>query len=235
MYLGGNGFTGASPRTRRCRARSEVRRAEGGIRAWAAEPGEYYMSLDGQYGGLWRRNGRPPPKLAGVGFTSQGPSRAPTIAACRRRETLGSPGSSTAWPTRSSATSASPAAARAGFELDRADCAASERRRTRSSSPRRRSTTSRSSSSSPEDCAHLTSRRGSASRADKLIRADMVYFETPERRRRLLGRLHHLLRQPLHGGYRNNISAIVEQRSAPLRGVLHGPRPDEPCGPPNLS
>jgi N,N-dimethylformamidase len=28
--------------------------------------------LDGEYGGLWRRNGRPPQKLAGVGFSAQG-------------------------------------------------------------------------------------------------------------------------------------------------------------------
>ena len=73
MYLGGTASTGASPRTRSVPGALEVRRAEGGIRAWAAEPGEYYMSFDGQYGGLWRRNGRPPQKLAGVGFTSQGP------------------------------------------------------------------------------------------------------------------------------------------------------------------
>jgi N,N-dimethylformamidase len=50
----------------------EVRRAEGGIRAWPAEPGEAYHQLDGGYGGLWRRNGRPPQMLAGVGFTAQG-------------------------------------------------------------------------------------------------------------------------------------------------------------------
>jgi len=50
----------------------EIRRAEGGIRTWAAEPGEYFHALDGGYGGLWRRNGRPPQMLCGVGFTAQG-------------------------------------------------------------------------------------------------------------------------------------------------------------------
>jgi N,N-dimethylformamidase len=50
----------------------ELRRAEGGIRLWAAEPGEYYHSFDGGYGGLWRRNGRPPNLLSGVGFSAQG-------------------------------------------------------------------------------------------------------------------------------------------------------------------
>jgi hypothetical protein len=33
--------------------------------------GEYYHA-DGAYGGLWRRNGRPPQKLCGVGFSAQG-------------------------------------------------------------------------------------------------------------------------------------------------------------------
>ena len=50
----------------------EIRRAESGIRVWASEPGEYYNAFDGQYGGLWTRNGRPPQQLVGVGFTSQG-------------------------------------------------------------------------------------------------------------------------------------------------------------------
>jgi N,N-dimethylformamidase len=42
------------------------------LRAWASEPGEYYNAFDGSYGGLWRRNGRPPQKLVGIGFTAQG-------------------------------------------------------------------------------------------------------------------------------------------------------------------
>jgi len=42
------------------------------VSSHASEPGEYSHSFDGQYGGLWRRNGRPPQQLAGVGFTSQG-------------------------------------------------------------------------------------------------------------------------------------------------------------------
>ncbi len=50
----------------------ENRRGEGGNRAWASEPGEYYNAFDGAYGGLWRRNGRAPQVLTGVGFTSQG-------------------------------------------------------------------------------------------------------------------------------------------------------------------
>ena len=71
-YLGGNGFYWRIANSRTVPDVVEVRRAEGGIRAWAAEPGEYFHALDGGYGGLWRRNGRPPQVLCGVGFSAQG-------------------------------------------------------------------------------------------------------------------------------------------------------------------
>ena len=71
-YLGGNGFYWRIARNPDLPGVIEVRRAETGIRAWAAETGEYYQQLDGGLGGLWRRNGRPPQRLAGVGFSSQG-------------------------------------------------------------------------------------------------------------------------------------------------------------------
>src|SRR5690606_2146695 len=71
-YLGGNGFYWKIALSKEKPGLIEIRRAEGGIRAWAAEVGEYYNQLDGEYGGLWRRNGRPPQELCGVGFTAQG-------------------------------------------------------------------------------------------------------------------------------------------------------------------
>lgn len=72
MYLGGNGFYWRIAVHEENDGMLEIRRAEDGIRAWAAEPGEYYNAFDGSYGGLWRRNGRPPQSLVGVGFTAQG-------------------------------------------------------------------------------------------------------------------------------------------------------------------
>ena len=71
-YLGGNGFYWKVALSPEKDGVIEIRRGEGGIRAWAAEPGEYYNQFDGEYGGLWRRNGRPPQHLCGVGFTAQG-------------------------------------------------------------------------------------------------------------------------------------------------------------------
>lgn len=71
-YLGGNGFYWKIARNIDNPDLLEIRRSEDGIRAWAAEPGEYYNAFDGQYGGLWRRNGRPPQDLVGIGFAAQG-------------------------------------------------------------------------------------------------------------------------------------------------------------------
>lgn len=75
LYLGGNGFYWKVALSDAWPGAVEIRRGEGGIRAWAAQPGEYYNAFDGTYGGLWRRNGRPPQQLCGVGFTSQGEHR----------------------------------------------------------------------------------------------------------------------------------------------------------------
>ncbi|MDE0714926.1 MAG: N,N-dimethylformamidase large subunit, partial [Gammaproteobacteria bacterium] len=66
IYLGGNGFYWRVALHPEDQGVIEIRRAEGGIRAWAAEPGEYYHAFDGGYGGLWRRNRRPPQLLGGV-------------------------------------------------------------------------------------------------------------------------------------------------------------------------
>lgn len=73
IYLGGNGFYWRIAANDKDASMLEIRRAEDGVRTWASEPGEYYHMLDGgSYGGLWRRNARPPQHLVGVGFTAQG-------------------------------------------------------------------------------------------------------------------------------------------------------------------
>ena len=72
IYTGGNGFYWKIAVHPYHPSRLEIRRAEDGLRAWASLPGEYYNSYDGSYGGLWRRNGRPPQKLVGIGFAAQG-------------------------------------------------------------------------------------------------------------------------------------------------------------------
>lgn len=76
LYLGGNGFYWRVAWSRDEPWVMEVRRAEDGTRGWIAEPGEYYHEHGGEYGGLWRRLGRAPNQLVGVGFAAQGFDRA---------------------------------------------------------------------------------------------------------------------------------------------------------------
>lgn len=71
MYLGGNGFYWVTSYDRERPHVIEVRRWHG-TETYEAEPGEYYHSTTGELGGLWRFRGRPPQRLVGVGFTSQG-------------------------------------------------------------------------------------------------------------------------------------------------------------------
>lgn len=72
MYLGGNGFYWVVSYRDGEAELMEVRKGEAGMRAWQAEPGEYYHQTSAERGGIWRNRARPPQKLTGVGFTTQG-------------------------------------------------------------------------------------------------------------------------------------------------------------------
>jgi N,N-dimethylformamidase len=72
MYLGGNGFYWRISYHPTLPGVIECRKSEDGIRAFAPGPGEFYASFTGEYTGLWRRNGRPPNELVGIGMVSQG-------------------------------------------------------------------------------------------------------------------------------------------------------------------
>ena len=72
MYMGGNGFYWRVSYPPAHPGLIEMRRAEDGTRAWVESVGEYYHSSTGEYGGLWRRQGRAPNALVGVGFVAQG-------------------------------------------------------------------------------------------------------------------------------------------------------------------
>lgn len=72
MYLGGNGFYWRVSFHPDLPGVIECRKSEDGIRAFAPRPGEFYASFTGEYTGLWRRNGRPPNELTGIGMVSQG-------------------------------------------------------------------------------------------------------------------------------------------------------------------
>lgn len=72
VYLGGNGFYWRVAFSSHFPGTMEVRRVGPSTRAWPAEPGEGHHSFTGELGGLWRNLGRPPNRLAGVGFAAQG-------------------------------------------------------------------------------------------------------------------------------------------------------------------
>ena len=73
MYLGGNGFYWRVAMHREVPGVIEVRRCEAAIRTWEADPGEYHHSFTGEYGGIWRHQGdTAPQRLAGVGFVAEG-------------------------------------------------------------------------------------------------------------------------------------------------------------------
>ena len=173
-YLGGNGFywrIGVHPEHPET---LEIRRAEAGIRAWAAEPGEYYQAFDGQYGGLWRRNGRPPQALCGLGFSAQGQFNGSYYQRTNTDEQY-------AWVFDGIdediiGNFGLCGAGAAGFELDRAD------RQLGTPGNAVILASSRDHSNDfilvPEEMlTHLTTLPGPP--ADELLRADMIWFETP--------------------------------------------------------
>lgn len=179
VYLGGNGFYWKIALDPVRDGIVEIRRAEGGIRAWAAEAGEYYHQFDGEYGGLWRRNARPPQKLVGVGFTAQGnfvgswyrikpevrnDPRVSWVLDGVTADTVGGEGFS--------------GHGAAGFELDRVD--------TRLGSPGNAVVIASSEDHPPEapwvlvpeeQLTHITTIPGQPHKA--LIRADMTWFDCP--------------------------------------------------------
>ena len=72
MYMGGNGFVWRIGMLPDQPGAIELRRGEAGSSTGANEPGEYYMSSTGEYGGSWAKIGRSPQLLAGVGYVAQG-------------------------------------------------------------------------------------------------------------------------------------------------------------------
>lgn len=72
VYTGGNGFYWVVGFRDEEPWVMEVRKLDAAMCAWRARPGEHYLQSTGEKGGLWRHRGRPPQKLTGVGFISEG-------------------------------------------------------------------------------------------------------------------------------------------------------------------
>jgi len=212
-YLGGNGFYWKVARRRDRPHVLEIRRAEGGIRAWAAESGEYFHQLDGTLGGLWRRNGRPPQLLCGVGFSGQG-----RFEGSHYRRMPGAADPRAAWIMEGVAMDPEgdgdtfggfglSGGGAAGFELDRADPVLG--------TPPNAVILARSEQHQdhfvtvPEELlTHLTTVTGETP-AD-LIRAEIVYFETAEGGAVFSTGSITFCGSLSHDGYRNGISRMLE-------------------------
>jgi len=203
MYLGGNGFYWKIAVHPDLPGVIELRRGEGGIRLWAAEPGEYYHGFDGSYGGLWRRNGRPPNLLTGVGFTAQGnyegsyyvrrpASRDPRAAFVFdgiADEIIGDFGFF--------------GGGAAGFELDRADPALG--------TPPHALVLAASEGHGPmfQHVSEEWLRQMSHRPRDEVVRADMVFFETPGGGAVFsVGSITYCGALP-YNGYRNNVARLT--------------------------
>ena len=72
MYLGGNGFYWNVATHEAHPGVIEVRRGEAGTRCFEMPAGERHHQFNGEFGGLWRSNGRAPQGLVGVGFVAEG-------------------------------------------------------------------------------------------------------------------------------------------------------------------
>ena len=213
VYLGGNGFYWRIATSPILPGVIEVRRAETGIRAWEARVGEYYHALDGTYGGLWRRNGRPPQQLVGVGFSGQGlfegsyyrrqpgadDPRAAWILAGVDEAVIGDFGLS--------------GGGAAGFEVDRADARARHAgRRHRGGLVGRARPELRRGVRGPAQPSRLRHRRAAV--ADDTRGHDVC--RAAGRRRNLRGGVHHLLRQPVAQPLRQQRLAHPPERDRAL-------------------
>lgn len=175
-YLGGNGFYWRVATSPAVPDTLEIRRSEGGTRAWAADPGEYYHAFDGGYGGLWRRQDRAPQRFVGVGFTAQG-----RFEGSYYRRTEESYAADLAWifagvEGESLGGFGFSGGGAAGFELDRADPVLG--------TPPNVRLLARSEGHQAhfgvtlEDLLVPTAYALPTNMPDPLIRSDMVYFET---------------------------------------------------------
>lgn len=72
IYTGGNGFYWRIATHPDWPGAIELRRGEAGTRCYELPPGERFHAWGGEFGGLWRSQGRAPQKMLGVGFVTEG-------------------------------------------------------------------------------------------------------------------------------------------------------------------
>lgn len=172
MYLGGNGFYWRVAFSDAWPGAIELRRAEDGVRNWQTGPGESYHAWGGEYGGLWRRQGRAPNEICGIGFAAQGFEKATYFV-----RDPGADSSRAAWvldgvPGEHIGTSGLGGGA-AGQEVDRYDV--------RLGSPSHAVVLASATTFGPDMLRTKEEFEGSVffPTPDPMVRADMVFYETP--------------------------------------------------------
>ena len=172
MYLGGNGFYWRVAFSDAWPGAIELRRAEDGVRNWQTGPGESYHAWGGEYGGLWRRQGRAPNEICGIGFAAQGFEKATYFV-----RDPGADSSRAAWilegvPAERIGTSGLGGGA-AGQEVDRYDV--------RLGSPGHAVVLASATTFGPDMLRTKEEFEGSVffPTPDPMVRADMVFYETP--------------------------------------------------------
>ena len=172
MYLGGNGFYWRVAFSDDWPGAMELRRAEDGVRNWQTGPGESYHAWGGEYGGMWRRQGRAPNEICGIGFAAQGFDKATYFVRDPAVD-----GSRAAWilegvPGERIGTSGLGGGA-AGQELDRYDV--------RLGSPEHAVMLASATTFGPGMLRTKEEFEGSVyfPTPDPMVRADMVFYETP--------------------------------------------------------
>lgn len=174
LYLGGNGFYWRVAFSDHWPGAMELRRAEDGVRNWQTGDGESYHAFTGEYGGMWRRLGRAPNELVGIGFAAQGFDRASSYVVNSASRT-----GRTEWIWQGVddedgriGTSGLGGGA-AGQEIDRYD--------TRLGSPGHAVVLASASEFSPDMVRTKEEFEGSVVYAtpDPFVRSDIVFYETP--------------------------------------------------------
>ena len=173
MYLGGNGFYWKVAFSDGWPGAMELRRAEDGVRNWQTGPGESYHAWGGEYGGMWRRQGRAPNEICGIGFAAQGFEKATYFA-----RDPGADSSRAAWILEGVSgerigTSGLGGGA-AGQEVDRYDV--------RLGSPGHAVVLASATTFGPDMLRTKEEFEGSVffPTPDPMVRADMVFYETPK-------------------------------------------------------
>ena len=209
MYLGGNGFYWVTSLGEDSPHVAEIRRGWTAPGIWASMPGESHHSTTGEPGGLWRHRGRAPQEFVGVGPAAMGWGAAPGYV--RQADSFDERaafvfegiGDDEVIGDFDDGFSAATAGA-AGDEIDRLDFGLG--------SPRHALLLATSAGGHSDHYQPMVEDHpapGADETDDARVRADMVFFETPDGGAVFsVGSINWILNLP-YNNYRNNVARVT--------------------------